>query len=40
MFFLKGLRPERYRDNQAGITLSGPRQINIVIKGWITEKAA
>jgi hypothetical protein len=32
MFFLKGLRPDRYRDNQAGITLQGPTQINIVIK--------
>lgn len=33
MFFLMGLRPERYRDNQAGITLQGPTQINITIKG-------
>jgi recombinational DNA repair ATPase RecF len=33
MFFLKGLRPDRYRDNQAGITLQGPTQINITIKG-------
>ena len=33
MFFLKGLRPERYRDNQAGIVLQGPTQINITIKG-------
>ena len=32
MFFLKGLRPERYRDNQAEITLQGPTQINITIK--------
>jgi recombinational DNA repair ATPase RecF len=32
MFFLKGLRPDRYRDNQAGITLQGPTQINITIK--------
>jgi hypothetical protein len=33
MFFLKGLRPERYRDSQAGIVLQGPTQINITIKG-------
>jgi hypothetical protein len=33
MFFMKGLRPERYRDNQAGIVLQGPTQINITIKG-------
>ena len=32
MFFLKGLRPERYRDNQAEITFQGPTQINITIK--------
>jgi hypothetical protein len=33
MFFLKELRPDRYRDNQAGIVLQGPTQINITIKG-------
>jgi hypothetical protein len=33
MFFLKGPRPERYRDNQAGITLQGSTQINITVKG-------
>jgi hypothetical protein len=32
MFFLKGLRPEKYRDNQSGITFTGPTQINITIK--------
>jgi len=32
MFFLKGLRPEKYRDNQSGITFQGPTQINITIK--------
>jgi hypothetical protein len=29
---LKGLFPEKYRDNQAGISFNGPSQINIVIK--------
>jgi hypothetical protein len=38
MFFLKGLRPERYRDNQAGITLNGPTQINITIKDESQKK--
>jgi hypothetical protein len=33
MFFLKGLRPERYPDSQAGMVLQGPTQINITIKG-------
>jgi len=33
VFFLKGLRQPRYRDNQAGITLQDPTQINITIKG-------
>jgi hypothetical protein len=33
MFSLKGLRPEKYRDNQAGVSFQGPTQINITIKG-------
>ena len=33
MFWLKGLRPEKYRDNQAGVSFQGPTQINITIKG-------
>jgi hypothetical protein len=39
MFFMKGLRPERYRDNQAGITFQGPTQINITIKGDSSPQA-
>jgi hypothetical protein len=31
MFFLKGLRPEKYRDNQAGITFQGPVDIQVNI---------
>ena len=38
MFFLKGLRPECYRDTQAGITLQGPTQINITIKDESQKK--
>jgi cytochrome c-type biogenesis protein CcmE len=33
IFALKGLFPDKYRDNQAGIVLQGPTQINITIKG-------
>ena len=33
IFALKGLFPEKYRDNQAGVTLTGPTQINITVKG-------
>ena len=32
IFALKGLFPDKYRDNQAGISFKGPSQINIVIK--------
>lgn len=38
MFFLKGLRPERYRDNQGGVVLNGPTQINITIKDESQKK--
>jgi hypothetical protein len=29
---MQGLRPEHNRDNQAGVVLNGPTQINITIK--------
>ncbi len=32
IFALKGLFPEKYRDNQAGVVLNGPTQINITVK--------
>jgi hypothetical protein len=32
IFALKGLFPDKYRDNQAGISFNGPSRINIVIK--------
>ena len=38
MFYLKGLRPERYRDNQAAISFQGPTQINITIKDESQKK--
>ena len=38
MFFLKGLRPERYRDNQAAISFQGPTQINITIRDESQKK--
>ena len=39
MFWLKGLRPEKYRDNQAGVSFQGPTQINITIKGEGSQRA-
>jgi hypothetical protein len=33
IFALKGLFPDKYRDNRAGVSFQGPTQINITVKG-------
>jgi hypothetical protein len=38
IFALKGLFPEKYRDNQSGVVLNGPTQINVVIKDESQKK--
>jgi hypothetical protein len=38
IFALKGLFPDKYRDNQAGVVLQGPTQINITVKDGSQKK--
>jgi hypothetical protein len=32
IFALKGIFPDKYRDNQPGVNFQGPTQINVTIK--------